>query len=320
MDLFESIAHLILPRQSNNHRARVFHPGFLTYIIIGVLSLQLAFPLLQRARPDILGFATNIHIDKLLTDTNNERVKQGLNPLTLNSTLSNAAQKKAADMFTDNYWAHVSPDGTTPWDFINGEGYSYTYAGENLARDFNDSDAVVTAWMNSPSHRDNLLRGEYEDIGFAVVNGKLNGEDTTLVVQMFGTKRPSYTARETAPQIPQVAKSTVSVTPQVSAVPSPTVFVPTVTVMPTATIAPTFAPVAIAAVEGSSEKPLINQKTFERGMSIGITAILLFILFLDGYFIWRHKVVRIAGHNLAHFIFLFALLSIIIIGTSGAIL
>lgn len=317
MDFFESIAHFAIPRHSNNHRARVFHPGFLTYLIVGLLFLQTIFPILHRVSPDILGYATNIHIEKLLQDTNNERAKQGLNPVVLNSTLSTAAQKKAADMFADNYWAHVSPDGTTPWDFINGEGYQYTYAGENLARDFNDSDAVVTAWMNSPSHRDNLLRAEYEDIGFAVVNGKLNGEDTTLVVQMFGTKRPNYVARETAPQ---VAKSTISVTPQISIFPSPTVLVPTATLIPTATIAPTYAPVVVAAVEGTAKKPLINQKDFERVISIGITGMLLFILFLDGYFIWRHKVVRIAGHNLAHFIFLAALLGIVIIGTSGAIL
>lgn len=310
MDFFESIAHFAIPRPSNNHRARAFHPGFLSYLIIALLSLQTVLPLIHRVNPAILGFATNINVEKLLQDTNNEREKQGLNPVKLNSTLSTAAAKKAADMFADNYWAHVSPDGTTPWDFINGEGYKYTYAGENLARDFNDSDAVVTAWMNSPSHRDNLLRGEYEDIGFAVVNGKLNGEDTTLVVQMFGTKRPNYVARETAPKIPQVAEST----PAITSIPSPTIVIPTVT------IAPTPPPVAIASVEGTNQKPLINQKIFERSISIGITAFLLFILFLDGYFIWRHKVIRIAGHNLAHFIFLFALLGIIILGTSGAIL
>jgi len=315
MDFLESVAHFVIPRHSNNHRAHAFHPSFLMYLIVGLLSLQTTFALLHRVNPDILGFATNINIEKLLQDTNNERLKQGLGPVKLNSTLSIAAQKKAEDMFADDYWAHIAPDGTTPWDFINGEGYSYTYAGENLARDFDDSDGVVQAWMNSPSHRDNLLRSEYEDIGFAVVNGNINGTDTTLVVQMFGTKRPNYVARETAPQISVVTK-----TPSATGVPG----VSTVTIAPTsiitATPTPTFAPLAAAPVQGTAAQPLINQKDLERGISIGITALLLFILFLDGYFIWRHKVVRIAGHNLAHFIFLFALLGIIILGTSGAIL
>jgi hypothetical protein len=274
--------------------------------------------------PSILGFATNIYIEKLFADTNNERVSHGLKSLTLNSALSRAAQKKAEDMFADDYWAHVAPDGTTPWDFINREGYKYIYAGENLARDFNDSDAVVTAWMNSPSHRENLLRNDYEEIGFAVVNGKLNGSDTTLVVQMFGTKRPTYIA-ETG------NAESVQPTPTIS-IPRPTANVQ-ITIVPTATptvvtrisLTPTPTDIIVASlgnnpVQGAVQKPFFNQKVLERTLALGITAILLFVLVLDGYFIWRHKVIRIAGHNFAHFIFLFVVLCIVVIGTSGVIL
>src|SRR3989338_7182361 len=106
--------------------------------------------------------------------------------LELNPELSLAAEKKAEDMFARNYWAHNGPNGSTPWDFIKGAGYTYIYAGENLAKDFQNSNDVVQAWMKSPSHRENILRKEYQDIGFAVVNGVLNGEETTLVIQMFG--------------------------------------------------------------------------------------------------------------------------------------
>jgi hypothetical protein len=312
MNLFDSVLHFFIPRHTNNHRARILHPTFLTYIIIGLVSLQIVFPFVRHMSPAILGFATNISVEKLLEDTNNERLKQGLGPLTLNTTLSTAAHKKAEDMFVHDYWAHVSPDGTTPWDFIIGEGYRYTYAGENLARDFNDSDGVVQAWMNSPSHKDNLLRPEYEEIGFAVVNGNLNGSDTTLVVQMFGTKRPGYVARETAPKIPEPSQAIASVSPTIPE-PSPTVIFTT----------PTSAPVAAVVenpVQGTIEKPLVNQKALERTISISIATVFLFILVLDGLFIWKHKIIRIAGHNLAHFIFLAALLGIIILGTSGAIL
>jgi hypothetical protein len=109
-------------------------------------------------------------------------------------------------MFEDNYWAHISPSGTKPWDFIVAEGYDYEYAGENLAKNFNNSNDVVTAWYNSRSHRENLLSTNYDEIGFGVVNGVLEGYETTLVVQMFGRPRDaSYLASidsNEAPLIP----------------------------------------------------------------------------------------------------------------------
>jgi hypothetical protein len=91
-------------------------------------------------------------------------------------------------MFARDYWAHVSPQGVQPWHFITQSNYAYRYAGENLARDFSDPDSVIKAWIASPSHRDNLLNPKYQDIGVAVVDGKLGGRDTTLVVQFFGTR------------------------------------------------------------------------------------------------------------------------------------
>ena len=90
-------------------------------------------------------------------------------------------------MFAKNYWAHVSPDGTTPWVFIKSAGYSYVYAGENLARGYNTSQDVVTAWMASPEHKQNMLSSNYQNVGFAIVTGNLTGEDTVLVVEMFGS-------------------------------------------------------------------------------------------------------------------------------------
>src|SRR3972149_9762200 len=89
-------------------------------------------------------------------------------------------------MFQENYWSHYSPDGKTPWDVILGAGYKYEYAGENLAKNFLFSNGFVDAVMNSTTHRDNLLKKEYTEVGYAIVNGTLNGEQTTLVVQEFG--------------------------------------------------------------------------------------------------------------------------------------
>jgi hypothetical protein len=127
--------------------------------------------------------------------TNQKRKENGVPPLKLNAELSAAAEKKAQDMFKDGYWAHVAPDGTEPWDFILDEGYDYIYAGENLAKNFSNSKEVVEAWFKSPSHKSNLIGANYDEVGFAVVNGVMDGYETTLVVQMFGRPRqPSMLA------------------------------------------------------------------------------------------------------------------------------
>ncbi len=137
-------------------------------------------------KPGVLGFSSEITATKVLYLTNQERAKKGLPELKLNSVLSASAQAKAADMFAKNYWAHNAPDGTNPWFFFKQAGYQYQVAGENLAKDFYDTESMVTAWMKSPTHRDNILHTKYQEIGIAVVNGRLSGMDTTLVVQHFG--------------------------------------------------------------------------------------------------------------------------------------
>jgi uncharacterized protein YkwD len=120
--------------------------------------------------------------------TNEQRVADNLSELNIDPKLEAAAQAKAEDMAKKSYFAHVSPDGTQPWYWIIKEGYLYTYAGENLAVNFEDSDKVVEAWMNSPSHRFNILKRQYEDIGIGMAAGTYQGQPATFVVQMFGTK------------------------------------------------------------------------------------------------------------------------------------
>ena len=166
----------------------MFHKTLVTYVFFILSILFINFVLVLKI-PDILGYATDVKISDLLTYTNALREKNGLSDLTLNDNLSKAAKAKAADMFKDDYWAHTSPSGKEPWDFITGFGYDYIFAGENLAVDFSKSKDVVDAWNNSPSHRDNLLSPKYNEIGFAVVDGELQGRKTTLIVQMFGYQR-----------------------------------------------------------------------------------------------------------------------------------
>ncbi len=138
---------------------------------------------------DTLGIAQNITEQELVEQTNQQRQNAGLRPLQENAQLSAAARDKAEHMLQQGYWDHYGPDGTTPWSFIKEHGYEYQYAGENLAKGFQTSNGVTAGWLSSPGHRDNLLDGGYQHIGIGTADGYLDGEQTTVVVAMYGTTR-----------------------------------------------------------------------------------------------------------------------------------
>ncbi len=127
-----------------------------------------------------------------LTNTGRQAADTRLKSLTYSYTLEAAAQKKAEDMIARGYFAHQSPDGRQPWDWIKDEGYKYVYAGENLAINFSDSIDVYQAWMNSPGHRANILNPNYTEIGVATKKIYIDGRESIVVVQMFGSPQPGY--------------------------------------------------------------------------------------------------------------------------------
>ena len=208
--IFHNIKHFFIPTTHNNYRARILHLDFLFLFFAVALLFASSFKYsnFSNLNDKVLGIATDITANKLFELTNTEREKKGLSKLTYNEKLASAAVKKANDMFYANYWAHYSPTGKTPWDFILAEGYKYEYAGENLAKDFMFSNDVVQAWMESPSHRENLLKKDYTEVGFGIVNGTLEGEELTLVVQMFG--KPLVTGQTITQDIPQASKKVLS--------------------------------------------------------------------------------------------------------------
>ena len=130
--------------------------------------------------------ARAVSSSELVSLANSSRAQEGLGSLRTNSKLESAAFAKVNDMIEKDYFAHTSPDGKTPWDFINDAGYNYVYAGENLAIGYADSAELHNAWMDSPSHRDNIMNPNFKDVGVAVVSGEYQGGQTTVVVQMFG--------------------------------------------------------------------------------------------------------------------------------------
>lgn len=134
----------------------------------------------------------------LVSMTNSARAREGLGSLSTNSKLTSAAYAKAQDMFANQYFAHTSPAGKTPWDFIIGSGYSYTYAGENLGIGYTDTSGLFGDWMASSTHRANILNSNFREIGIAVVSGTYEGAETIIAVQEFGATESSNS--EPAPQ------------------------------------------------------------------------------------------------------------------------
>ena len=133
--------------------------------------------------------------------TNEERLVNNAAQLQRSATLDRAAKAKAEHMATNGYFAHYAPDGTTPWQFFQDEGYVYAHAGENLAVHFTDSAELVEAWMLSPAHRKNIVDGKFAEIGVGTAKGTFDGYDTVFVVQLFGTPAELIVP----PELPQVA-------------------------------------------------------------------------------------------------------------------
>lgn len=280
-----SIRHYFFPHSSNNYKAKSLHLSSLLFYVVLLLLVQFSVKTVKKDYPEILGYSKDINVTRILTLVNQKRQEAGLSPVTLNPLLSTAATNKGNDMFTSNYWAHISPSGKTPWEFIRGAGYDYEYAGENLAKSFDTSDQVVEAWMNSPTHRANLLKPEYTEMGLAVINGKLLGEETTLVVQEFGTQTISAPVAQINPEEAKTAGGVAVVLPAQN-----NFSATTVNNLPSA---PNFNPA--------------------KSISMLVAEFLLFVLCIDGIYMWRFKPSRLSSRTLAHIIFIGAL-----VGAMGA--
>jgi hypothetical protein len=143
---------------------------------------------------------------------NSDREAEGLSTLTVSPVLEKAAALKASDMAEKGYFAHVTPEGYQPWYWFQKAGYKYTYAGENLAINFGDSDEVNEAWMKSPTHRANIMNGKYTEVGIATALGSYEGKSTVFVAQMFGTPSKSFASPAPVPTPAQQPSSEASST------------------------------------------------------------------------------------------------------------
>lgn len=118
----------------------------------------------------------------VLSLVNEERSKQGLNPLKLSSKLTSIATLKSRDMADKNYFSHESPTYGSPFDMLHQYGIQYRSAGENIAAGQRTPEEVMQAWMNSSGHRANILNKNFTEIGIGYYQG---GSYKVYWTQMF---------------------------------------------------------------------------------------------------------------------------------------
>ena len=308
------IRHYFVPHKGNNHRSKIIQNSSLLIVVVLLLFSSWFSVLISKTKPQILGVSYSISDQELLILVNEERIKNGLEPLSINEKLTSAAYAKADHMFEHNYWAHFAPDKTSPWKFILSSGYDYIYAGENLAKGFVNSRDAVDAWMNSPTHRDNMLSKQYKEVGFAIVEGTLQGEETVLIVELFGQEKNPFLAGK-IPEIDGVAgASGDNLQGEINA--------DDISEVPLLGSNDVENLNTVDGFQASllQSKPLFDLALSAKTFSFLLTSILLIAFIIDLVIILKRKIPRVVGDNLDHIILLSIFTVFIFIYNLGRVL
>lgn len=184
--LIKTLKHIFIPHKGNNYK-----PHFLREVsVVSITVISIALLIFSASSISYINKnnMTATVLPAVLVDlTNDARNSNNEQNLTRNPVLDKVAKLKAEDMARLGYFAHTSPSGVTPWHWFDKAGYYFAYAGENLAINFTESVDVENAWLNSPTHKANILNSHFTEIGIAAVDGVYQGQPTTYVVQEFGT-------------------------------------------------------------------------------------------------------------------------------------
>jgi hypothetical protein len=193
MNSTKKIKIFFWPCSENNFYPKFLESKFLFFYLFFLIFLKfIIFPFFIFF-PKFPFFA-EISKNVMFGLTNKEREKSNVLPLREDPLLTLAAQLKAKDMLERQYFSHQDPEGNPPWEWLKRVGYDFQVAGENLAIGFLDSEEVFSAWMNSCSHRENLLNPRFEEMGIGIAKGNFKGSEVAIVVQFFGTKKPQQKA------------------------------------------------------------------------------------------------------------------------------
>ncbi|MEM1311961.1 MAG: CAP domain-containing protein [Patescibacteria group bacterium] len=171
---------------------RVFSKKY--WIVLVTLTTSIAavsvfsYLLVASSQQKNQAFANSYTREQIITAVNSRRIDSNLKPLIQNSKLNRSAQAKSDDMINSNpsYFSHISPTNKKWSDFIIESGYDYKTAGENLANGYDSVNIMVDSWMQSPSHKENILNSGVEDTGVGISYGKLDQKPTIFVTQHFG--------------------------------------------------------------------------------------------------------------------------------------
>ena len=218
------IKKYFIPHEGNDYRPYFLHGKNARTIVILLLLLELIVFIVPTLT--FVGLFNNSNLATVIpvvltTLINEERTHGQLENLTVSPILDQAAQMKAEDMAKKSYFAHTSPDGQTTWNLLDTVQYRYDYAGENLAINFTDSQDVVMAWMNSPTHRANIVKSSYREVGTGLATGIYEGKETLFVVQVYANPQTSNILGAEKEVTPVVSEPAVKV--QIDPLPKPTV-------------------------------------------------------------------------------------------------
>lgn len=244
-----SLKNSIVPTEENGYTPKLLNTNFLLFLITLLLGIKVVIAVFYTNPPTQ---ASDLTIDNILQAVNHERGIRNLPLLNTNFKLGSAAQSKSEDMMARHYFAHIDPDGNYIWKKIVAVGYTpYLQLGENLAIEFYNTDSLVAAWMNSPTHRANVLNEGFADQGMGMALGNVqNGDYYSAITNTFGT----LLVKKTAP----IAVAQGSIKPKTTTSPSPIIKKQVVLNTP-APASPTTSPIVdarpVSSIRGVESQP-----------------------------------------------------------------
>ena len=298
----KKLKNSFVPHEGNEYKPHFLRHQSMLMCLFVVIIIELLFLVQIFIVFNKTNFLAAVLPGVLTSITNEERRENNATPLVQNDLLERAAQFKAYDMATKGYFAHTSPEGKTPWYWLDQVGYNYSRAGENLAVNFFESSDVAKAWMSSPTHRANIVKKNFTQIGIAVAKGIYEGRSTVFVVQFFGTPAKIIPQILPTPQVGHVAKKPESMTEKSTAPITPIV----TKVLGEETVA----------------KILTSPRESATYVYWGIALLILFALLL-ALFVRseiRHPLMILRGLGLIAIIFFFLLVNIYILNLKTKIL
>lgn len=192
----KKLANFFIASESNNYRPPAL--SYKAFLIYGLLML-----LLRLLLGTLPVHSAAVESQTLMDLINSERSSRNLNTLIIHPSLTIAANQKSQDMIDRDFFAHIDPDGNYVWPKIIAAGYGqYKILGENLAVDFLTSEGMVKAWLDSPTHRANLLHADFLEQGLVALYGDFQGRYANLTTSLFGTRLLSAVP---APNLPPPA-------------------------------------------------------------------------------------------------------------------